>query len=349
MVSPPQPEGDFVKLSTCALALLSFGASAALVACGPSPAGNGGGDDNGNGDDSGGGPDANDNNPGGGGGCAATPGPENTPAACSDGVDNECDGKTDCSDPDCSGIGQCPVCGQVQQPTGGGIMLPDGVNDDIACTGSSGAHDSSCAATTPYCVESTCRQSYGDTLNFVGFDSSLTYQHSTDIQSVCVNMEHSWVRDLEISLVAPDGKQVILSKFMGRTPVTEYYLGTANDCDEGNPQPGTGATYCFTPTATNPTLISYANAGTHMTSVTNCDGLTSESIPAGNYSAADPWTNLVGAPLDGNWQIVVTDLWHEDNGFIFNWSISFDPNLVSDCSGPIIGFGQTQPASTPAS
>jgi hypothetical protein len=36
--------------------------------------------------------------------CAVDPGLEHTIAACSDGLDNDCDGKTDCNDPDCLNI-----------------------------------------------------------------------------------------------------------------------------------------------------------------------------------------------------------------------------------------------------
>ena len=32
----------------------------------------------------------------------------------------------------------------------------------------------------------------------------------------------------------------------------------------------------------------------------------------------------------------VTDLWAEDNGFLFDWSIQFDSSLIADCSNPII-------------
>ena len=56
----------------------------------------------------------------------------------------------------------------------------------------------------------------------------------------------------------------------------------------------------------------------------------------GDYAAADPWTTLNGSPLNGQWKFVVTDLWPMDNGFLFDWTISFDPQAVGDCSGPII-------------
>src|SRR5688572_3709419 len=62
-----------------------------------------------------------------------TPAPEGTPEACSDGVDNNCNALVDCSDLNCSGVGACPVCGEVDTPLGSPLALPDGVGD-ITCT-----------------------------------------------------------------------------------------------------------------------------------------------------------------------------------------------------------------------
>jgi hypothetical protein len=315
---------------------LALAMTLALFACGPSarrPGEGGGG--------------------GGGGGTTDAPftcsagATENAADTCSDGKDNDCDGLVDCSDPDCSGIGQCPVCGMVQHPLSQPLALPDGVcgtNDDGNCSCTT---DADCASLQPagqHCFDildgmgsKECRPSYTSTLHFDGFPQGSTFTAASNIQSVCITMEHSWVRDLEITLRAPDGKEVQLQKFLGRNPVTEFYLGMAYDCDDTPPLvPGTGAMYCWSPTATKPTILDYANNGGMMDSVANCDMGTSEEIPPDTYSAATPWTDLVGAPLNGDWQIEVTDLWQIDNGYIFQWQLSFDPSLVQTCSTPPI-------------
>jgi hypothetical protein len=72
-----------------------------------------------------------------------------------------------------------------------------------------------------------------------------------------------------------------------------------------------------------------------MNTVNTCDSLTADEMPPSDYSAADPWTNLIGSDLNGDWEIVVTDLWPIDNGYMFSWSISFDPSLVTSCDPPI--------------
>jgi hypothetical protein len=294
------------------------GIAIVFSACGPSARkpGNGGGPDS------------------GGGNCSA-PAPENTVAACTDGIDNDCDGVVDCADPDCSGIGPCPVCGMVQHPTGGGIELPDGLSSGASCTIST-----TCGASTPNCVENECHASYTSKLNFTGFGATQTMTAVSNIQSVCVNIEHSWLRDLEIQLKSPSGQVLQLCKFEGRTG-GEIFLGIPNDDDSGNgqlddglngdppPTPGVGWDYCWIPGASNPDMLAFVHN-------TAGDATVQYTLPAGNYSAAGPWSTLIGSTLNGDWEIIVTDLWAEDNGFIFKWSIAFDPSIVQNCSGPPI-------------
>jgi subtilisin-like proprotein convertase family protein len=70
------------------------------------------------------------------------------------------------------------------------------------------------------------------------------------------------------------------------------------------------------------------------TTQTASDGST--TLSPGDYKSASPWTDFLNVPLNGNWQMRVTDLWGQDNGYIFSWSITFDPSLLVDCTGPIL-------------
>jgi hypothetical protein len=249
------------------------------------------------------------------------------PEVCDDGVDNDCDGLVDCADPECSGVGTCPVCGGFDATLAQPIPLPDGVGNQ-ACT-----TDADCATATPgpqQCVDlvtSThqCRQPYVSTLQVSGF-GPLTFQDPSNIVKVCVNIEHSWAHDLEISLHAPDGKTVRLQTFEGQSG-NEVYLGEANEQDSA--VPGVGAEYCWAPTATKAPVIDYASHGGMM-----LDDNGHSEVPPGVYQASDAWTNFVGAPLDGDWELAITDASPTDNGYVFSWSISFDPNVVPVCSGP---------------
>ena len=269
------------------------------------------------------------------GDCTPT-GDEGTPETCSDGIDNNCNGRSDCSDGACSGVGSCPECGVVETLLGSPLALPDGVGN-IDCSS-----DADCpGAQRCFTIDGLlgpsmeCRESYRSTLSFVGFGPA-TFDAVGDITSLCVVMEHSWLRDLEITLESPSGQQVRLQRFLGQEGA-EIYLGEANDCDDdGAPSPGTGARYCWSPGAPNDPMLEYANAGGGLTSTPSCLFGDADMMPPGDYLAADDWSNLIGSPLNGDWTLVVTDLWPIDNGYIFEWSISFDPRTVEDCSAPLI-------------
>jgi hypothetical protein len=287
------------KLGFITLALVCF-------ACGPSARpGNGPGDDDG--------VDAPAGN------CTVTP--ENTPAACSDGVDNDCNDRTDCGDPGCSGVGECPVCGAVENPEAQPLALPDGVSSGTACS-----TDAQCTdVAAPNCVAKECHASYTSTLNFIGFPMNTVLSDPTKLLAVCVKMEHTWLRDLQMELITPDGNVFILQKFIDRSG-GEIFLGHANDSDPGDmPMPGDGYDYCWTPTAAQDMYTAAMETwDSH------------QVLPAGDYKSSAPWSALSNATLNGMWTMRVTDLWGIDNGFMFAWSIKFDPSLVSDCSGPII-------------
>lgn len=135
-----------------------------------------------------------------------------------------------------------------------------------------------------------------------------------DLQSICVNIEHSWLRDIEITLTCPNGQSIILHDHPGNFG-GEVFLGEPNDNDNFNPIPGVGYDYCWTPNAPNPTWIQYINSTPVGT------------LPPGDYSTFDPISDLIGCPLNGEWTIGVVDLWAADNGYIFSWSLEFDPSL----------------------
>lgn len=164
---------------------------------------------------------------------------------------------------------------------------------------------------------------YETTIFFTEFSPGQVLVDPNDLENICVNMEHSWMRDIEISLTCPNGQSIILHNFGGQTG-SQVYLGIPNDNDLFNPIPGTGYDYCWTPNAPNPTWLTYAN-----TVLPGGGG----TLPAGDYEPYEPFSDLIGCPLNGEWTITVTDLWPIDNGFIFSWGIQFNealyPNIES--------------------
>ncbi|MBL8003126.1 MAG: PKD domain-containing protein, partial [Flavobacteriales bacterium] len=182
-----------------------------------------------------------------------------------------------------------PVCldGQVNattwsaQPTanfGAGVFLPDDVG--------------SC---------------FTSDLLFSGFAPGATLTNINQLQSICIDIEHSFLGDLVISIISPSGETVVMHQQGG----TGTYLGVPVDPDEANPTPGTCWTYCFSPTATNGTMAANAAA----------------TLPAGTYESLNPLSGLLGSQLNGNWTIEICDLWGLDNGFLCGWEMDFDPSL----------------------
>lgn len=154
-------------------------------------------------------------------------------------------------------------------------------------------------------------------ISFTEFSPGQVLTNIDDLLSICVNIEHSWMRDLEISIICPDGTEVILHDHPANTG-SQVYLGEPNDFDGANPIPGVGYDYCWTPESTTGTWLEYANDNSPPT------------LPPGDYTSYEPLSDLLGCPLNGQWTIHVEDLWEIDNGFIFSWGINFDPSLYPD-------------------
>jgi len=156
--------------------------------------------------------------------------------------------------------------------------------------------------------------SYSTSIAVNCYNPAQTITAASQIQSVCLDLEHSYLGDLNFSIVCPNGQSVLLKAYPGGS---NTYLGCP--LDDPAVGPGTPRTYCFTPGAS--TLL--VNGTT-----SNCGTPSSASINAGNYMPVQPFTNLIGCPLNGNWTIQVTDNLGLDNGYIFNWDVNFDPALT---------------------
>ena len=159
--------------------------------------------------------------------------------------------------------------------------------------------------------------SYQTTITFTDFSPGQILTNINDLLGIWVNMEHSWMRDLQIKLTCPNGQTAILHNHPGQTG-GEVFLGVPYEADEGFPVPipGTGWDYGWAPDPDyNYTWITYANT------------FLPDALPSGSFNSHQPLSNFLGCPLNGDWTIQVTDLWPIDNGYIFSWSIDFDPGL----------------------
>ena len=143
---------------------------------------------------------------------------------------------------------------------------------------------------------------------------------SATIEQVFMNFEHSYMGDLIISFICPNGQSIQVIDQAGGTT----FLGVPVDDDADPNTPGEGFDYSWDPDATNGTWGE--NAG--------------GTLPAGAYESFQTFANLDGCPLNGVWQIEICDLLGSDNGFVFGWGIQFADSLypVEQSFTPVFGL-----------
>ncbi|WP_347922519.1 T9SS type B sorting domain-containing protein [Pontimicrobium sp. SW4] len=135
------------------------------------------------------------------------------------------------------------------------------------------------------------------------------------LESICIVMEHTYIGDLEITAISPNGQRVTLHNRTG----TSLQLG--NPIVTDGTGPGQGWEYCFSMSATN--LLPDGNlvqSGTPTTSLT---------VEAGTYLPVGDFNDFVGTPIDGQWSLEIIDYLAQDDGTIFSWALNFDESLFA--------------------
>ncbi|MEI6851876.1 MAG: gliding motility-associated C-terminal domain-containing protein [Bacteroidota bacterium] len=167
--------------------------------------------------------------------------------------------------------------------------------------------------------------SYNTYVTFTQFLPGQTITSANDVLSICVDIEHSFAGDLGFSIICPNGQQVILD---GNDHSGGAYLGQANDtdgtpaCDPSANAPGIPWVYCWSQIYTQQGYLNTLDAGTSPIPAT-------DTIAHTNYFTPDAsLSGLIGCPLNGTWNIQITDNWGIDNGYVFWWSLNLDPSLL---------------------
>ncbi len=158
-----------------------------------------------------------------------------------------------------------------------------------------------------------------------GFPAGETIDELSDMLSICVDIEHSFMGDFVLEIMCPNGQIMTLHQQGGGG--TSLGIPGENpdiiDCDDlstfGEPW-----TYCFTPSATQTWVEASASVAT---------------LPAGDYEPIESFDELIGCPINGVWTLLFTDLWGIDDGSIPSFAINLDPDLYPDLISftPIIG------------
>ncbi len=193
--------------------------------------------------------------------------------------------------------------------------------------------------------------SYTSEITFNNFLPNQKLTSVSDLESICLNMEHSYIGDLDIAIECPNAQRMdiligdSLTQYVfnsGNFHIVEAILGepvATNlpvDDNTSDTDKGIGYDYCFSQNSTNGLLYHTANVY-DITPYTDPKGNISDGsdgpiyqVASNDYDIDGNWTDLIGCPLNGEWKIVVTDNLSKDNGWLFSWGIKFNPLLLSD-------------------
>jgi len=146
------------------------------------------------------------------------------------------------------------------------------------------------------------------------FSAGQTLINAADILSVDINIEHSYTGDLDIYLTAPNGQQITLFEQAGGGT----WFGEATDQDASATNPGVGYDYGW---SMNPSY-----QGTMAQGMGN--NTTGNSLNEDTYFPIEDFNSLIGTELNGTWTLTVVDNLTIDNGWIFSWGLSINPDII---------------------
>ena len=196
----------------------------------------------------------------------------------------------------------------------------------------------------PNCYNLSPTGCYDAPVTFDQFPSGSTVGSGSDVMSVCINMEHTFLGDLGFTLVCPNGQSVIL-KYNTHSGGSDLGLATSstscsNQCDSNCNPPGVGWTDCFSNQyLTTARGVINGNMSSPIDSTNTVDTTGYFQTPVQNAtSMATGWEtvdlngfqSLVGCPLNGEWSVRICDDWGADNGYVFWWDLELGQNSAAN-------------------
>lgn len=191
---------------------------------------------------------------------------------------------------------------------------------------------------------------YTTSVAITDFAPGQTIMSGTDIQQMCVTMEHSYLGDLEMKLTCPGGTTGTIFNSFGPGGMIPggfngggTFLGQAND--GGTATPGVGWQYCFDDGAAWGNFPTEYGLGNFTTVTSPSAG---QSMSAGTYKPESPFSTFIGCPINGNWTITIQDNLGIDDGYIFEWGMFFNPaiNPNTEYYTPLVETEQWLPDAT---
>ncbi|NBW30641.1 MAG: hypothetical protein EBR35_05205 [Flavobacteriales bacterium] len=198
-------------------------------------------------------------------------------------------------------------------------------------------------------------QQYETSIGISGFDQTTLITSAANFDQLCLDIEHSYIGDIEITLTCPNGTTVSIMNAYNGTPFGWTALvpggcgsgiGTSlgNDTNIDGGAPGSPVwSYCFSPTnATLGTICAENTAGNTIPNDYTAGGINLPNGTTGNNIAMDTngvylpdgnFNDFIGCPVNGNWTITVQDNQGIDDGYIFQWGIFFNAALYPETEG----------------
>jgi PKD repeat protein len=179
---------------------------------------------------------------------------------------------------------------------------------------------------------------YNTPLMVTNFPVGTTIQNANDILAICINIEHSFAGDLGFKIVCPNNQFVQLDpnthsggNFLGMPSGGANHHAFDNGCLTQNNPAGTTWNYCWSEIYPNNNftldqLSSSSGAGTIMVSGSRTIDSTNQFDHTNYIKPQNPFSNLIGCPLNGLWNIEITDDYGSDNGYISHWDIQLQHN-----------------------
>lgn len=193
----------------------------------------------------------------------------------------------------------------------------------------------------PNCASQLGSECYSSSVNFTSFPPGATITSASDILGVRLNIEHSFIGDINISLICPNNNSSMLMPDHNGNNANYFgiYYEPDNGCLPANNPQGTGWNYCWSENTVyaqnngycyNSSNIGHDHSGTVDSShvATGYPGQPGFVQGQQYYTPYQSFSNLIGCPLNGLWQIQVCDTWGQDNGYVFSWELTLDPNLM---------------------
>ena len=209
----------------------------------------------------------------------------------------------------------------------------------------------------------------GSSIEVSGYTPAATILSAEDILFLRLKLEHSFIGDLYIALTCPNGQSVKIMNKYGQgtsfcssqipTPwgwhlttgfVSSAYFGEANTnfhgCEPTDSlnQIGVPWNYCWSNNTTSG--YQYANGSGYVYDSTNVTDGKVDSTNTINmtqvYHPDQPFSQLIGCPMNGTWSIEIIDGWSVFDGWMTEWEIAFsgrnkpaapesDATLINPC------------------